>query len=279
VFTDLDGTLLDQATYSHAGAEGALDELRRRRIPLVACTSKTAAETRRLLERLRIEAPYIVEGGAGVYLPSRCFPGMELPGVPMGDGLRRLSLAVGHDEVLRGMDEIRRHTGGAVRGFHEMTPDEIARETGLPPELAALAKQRDFDEPFLLLREVPSWPAELGALAARRGLRLSRGGRFWHLHGATDKGSAVTQVTALYRRLWGDVRTIGAGDSAIDAPLLSAVDVPLILGTDPVLRERLPSATRAGCGPAAWGRAVLATLKSHFHDTFFMAGNHPQYGV
>ena len=43
VFTDLDGTLLDHEDYSYAAANEALAELRSRRIPLILCSSKTAA--------------------------------------------------------------------------------------------------------------------------------------------------------------------------------------------------------------------------------------------
>ena len=43
-FTDLDGTLLDHATYKWTRARRALTTLRRRGIPLVIVTSKTRAE-------------------------------------------------------------------------------------------------------------------------------------------------------------------------------------------------------------------------------------------
>jgi mannosyl-3-phosphoglycerate phosphatase len=44
IFTDLDGTLLEQATYSFEAALPALQALRERNIPLIICTSKTRAE-------------------------------------------------------------------------------------------------------------------------------------------------------------------------------------------------------------------------------------------
>ena len=44
VFSDLDGTLLDHATYSFEPARPALDRLRNLGIPLILTTSKTAAE-------------------------------------------------------------------------------------------------------------------------------------------------------------------------------------------------------------------------------------------
>jgi mannosyl-3-phosphoglycerate phosphatase len=246
LFTDLDGTLLDADTYSFEAARPALEELRRRSIPVVACTSKTAAETRLWLRRLEVDAPFIFESGAGV-----CFP----------DG-RLVPLAAGYDEVLRGMAAIRERV--PVRGFHDMTPEEIARETGLPVEMAALAKARQFDEPFTLEREEAS--SELEPIAAARGLRLSRGGRFWHLHGETDKGKAVARVASEYQKRWGGVRTIGAGDSAMDLPLLAAVDVPLIVAKpdgrhDPVLLERVKTPILSEApGPAGWNGGVLRAL-------------------
>lgn len=249
VFTDLDGTLLDAETYSFEGAQPSLEELRRRDIPLVACTSKTAAETRHFLRRLEIEAPYIVESGAAVYLP---------------EGKR--ALAVPYADVLQGMEELRTCTGGAVRGFNDMTPDEVARETGLPLELAVLAKQREFDEPFTLLREEPGWPAKLEAVAARRRLRITKGGRFWHLHGDTDKGRAVEVVLSSYRSRGGPISSIGAGDSAMDLPLLEAVDIPVIVakpggGYDNVLMERVQSPVLSGePGPGGWSRGIGEAL-------------------
>jgi predicted mannosyl-3-phosphoglycerate phosphatase (HAD superfamily) len=38
-----------------------------------------------------------------------------------------------------------------VRGFHAMTPEEVARLSDLPLEQAVLAKQGEYDEPFLIL--------------------------------------------------------------------------------------------------------------------------------
>jgi mannosyl-3-phosphoglycerate phosphatase len=266
LFTDLDGTLLDAETYSFDGAGPALEELRRRSIPIVPCTSKTAAETRHFLRRLEEDSPFIVESGAGVVLPERPFAGIG-PRGERCDGGRLVRLAAGYDEVLQGMAEIRERAGGSVRGFHDMSSEEIARETGLPVELAMLAKRREFDEPFRLEREDAGRMSDLEAVAARRGLRLTRGGRFWHLHGETDKGRAVDLMTSLYEELWGAVRTIGAGDSAMDLPLLAAVDVPVIVAKpggryEPLLLDRVQTPILSEVpGPAGWSRGVLAALE------------------
>jgi mannosyl-3-phosphoglycerate phosphatase len=264
LFTDLDGSLLDADTYSFAAALPALDELRRRSIPIVACTSKTAAETRHFLSRLEVDAPFIVESGAGVYLPESEFSGIG-PRGEARDGCRLVKLAVGYDEVLRAMAEIRGRVQATVRGFHDLTAEEVAQETGLALDMARLARSRDFDEPFRLEPEEAA--PDLEALASRRGLRLTRGGRFWHLHGDTDKGRAVKLVLSLYAERWGAIRTIGAGDSAMDLPLLEAVDVPIVVakpdGTyDPALKERLRRPVLSEVpGAAGWNRGVLKALE------------------
>ncbi|RLI93151.1 MAG: hypothetical protein DRO95_00515, partial [Candidatus Altiarchaeales archaeon] len=43
IFTDLDGTLIDEE-YSYRDAEDALSIIKKREIPLILCTSKTRAE-------------------------------------------------------------------------------------------------------------------------------------------------------------------------------------------------------------------------------------------
>lgn len=276
VFTDLDGTLLDAETYSFEDALPALDELRRLGIPVVPCTSKTAAETRYFLEQMGLRTPYIVEGGAAVYLPTRIFPGSR-PAGEVRDDCRVVKLAVGYDEVLRGIAALRIHTGGAIRGFHDMTLDEVTHETGLSPELARLARKREFDEPFQLLLPESRWPADLEDVAHDRGLQLSRGGRFWHLHGGCDKGRALELVISLYRRLWGGrVTTIGLGDSAHDLPLLRAVDVPIIIPKpdgrpDRTLKQGAPvgSVVASMPGPAGWSREVLKVLDEKYGECIF----------
>ena len=73
IFTDLDGTLLDARTYSWAGAEPALAEIERRRIPLILVTSKTRAEVEPLRRKLssgwprRPRAPFRSLAGRSAY--------------------------------------------------------------------------------------------------------------------------------------------------------------------------------------------------------------------
>lgn len=265
VFTDLDATLLEARTYSFEAARPALGELRRRGIPLVPCSSKTAAEILHVQALLGFADPFVPEDGAAVAAPRGYFGTLPEPWEDRG-AYALLPLAPGRERILEAFAELKRRAGGAVRGFSDMTPEEVALETGLAPEPARLAARREFDEPFRFLGDEGRHAAGLAEWAAARGLRVTRGGRFWHLHGATDKGRAVRILRGLFERKLGPVRTLGLGDSPNDLSLLAAVDVAVAVrkpdgSHDPDLAAGVPGLRRApGVGPEGWNLAVLEIL-------------------
>ena len=72
IFTDLDGTLLDE-NYSFKKAKPALDLVREKKIPLVICTSKTRAEIEVYRKKLRNNHPFISENGGAIFIPKKYF--------------------------------------------------------------------------------------------------------------------------------------------------------------------------------------------------------------
>ena len=260
VLSDLDGTLLDHTTYAFDAARAALERLRDARVPLVLCTSKTRAEVEPICAALPNAHPFIVENGGGVCVPVRYFPfeieGAERRGdydvIPCGDPYAELTRALASASQASGVD---------VRGFADMTDDEVAVQTGLAPAVAQLARQREFDEPFVVME--PARTPELLAAIEREGKRWTTGGRFHHIIGANDKAAAVRLLVSLYRRQLGDVRTVGLGDAPNDAAFLNVVDVPILIASPRV--EQLRALVHGGQvttreGPAGWNAAVLALL-------------------
>jgi len=73
IFTDLDGTLLDSDTYSYEKAKIALQLLKKRRIPLIFCTSKTRAEIEFWRDEVGNYDPFISENGGGIFIPKDYF--------------------------------------------------------------------------------------------------------------------------------------------------------------------------------------------------------------
>lgn len=250
VVTDLDGCLLDEATYGFEPARPALALLGRRGVPLVLATSKTRGEIAPLWDELQPAAAIVENGGA----------------VIMRKGPASSMVVLGEERavLVHALQAIEGETGATIRSFSGMGRNEVAVLTGLDPADAGLALQREYDEPFLL--EDEGRAAAVAAAAEARGLRVTRGGRFWHLTGATDKARALRTLIGFYAAEARRFTVVALGDSPNDVSLLRAADRPVVLprpdgAVDPLVSAALPDAERAPHpGPAGWNAAVLAVL-------------------
>ncbi|MDY7035802.1 MAG: HAD hydrolase family protein, partial [Thermodesulfobacteriota bacterium] len=177
IFTDLDGTLLDQISYGWEDAKPALNLCKRLHIPVVPVSSKTGAEIDAIRCKLGLTSPFISENGGGIFFPTG---GDYRPpsGTIIAYDIGKWSLGVPYDFVVRAFREIRNELGWKLRGFSEMTPEEISHLTGLDLETSLLASEREYDEPFIVLEQDTPDINALHAAARRRGLKITTGGRF-----------------------------------------------------------------------------------------------------
>jgi len=260
VFTDLDGTLLDRATYSYEPARPALDALAEAGVPVVLCTSKTRAETERWRLVLGNAHPFIVENGGAAFAPRGYFP-FALPAAAARGDYSAIEFGDPYDSLVASLDAASLATGVRVRGFHHMSPEEIARTAGLSIEEARLAAAREYDEPFEVLD--PAGATALLEEIRRRGRRWTQGGRFYHITGNNDKAGAVLALRDAYRRMHADLVTVGLGDGLNDAEFLRAVDIAYLVRSphSAELRARVPSGRlTAGAGPEGWNQAILEVV-------------------
>ncbi|MCX6624671.1 MAG: HAD-IIB family hydrolase [Acidobacteria bacterium] len=260
IFTDLDGTLLDHHSYSWEAARPALDRLKSRRVPWVLVTSKTRAEVELWRRVLGNKHPFIVENGGAAFLPDGCLPGSVRAGGQRG-AYQVLEWGTPYAELVASLEMASRSSQCRVRGFHEMTVEEVSTLCQLPPEQAALATQREYDEPFLILD-----PDRTGALLTAiegQGRRWTRGGRFWHILGAHDKALAVRALGALFETAYGPVITIGLGEGLNDVAFLNSVATPILIRSadSAELKSRVPRGlVTERPGPAGWNDAVLGII-------------------
>ncbi len=215
IFSDLDGCLLNKTDYRFDAAIPLLVRIRNLDIPLVLASSKTESEMRRIAKEMHLaDAPLICENGGVVFrshTSSEC-DAKQVLGAERSDILR----------VLRGLS-------GQFRfvSFINMGLAGVMEATDLPAEKAAAALDRHCTEPLLWQDDEGKLPQFASALEAE-GLTLTRGGRFWHVAGVCDKGSAMRWVLEHWMtdppRL-----TIAIGDSPIDQGLLAQADYPIAI--------------------------------------------------
>lgn len=274
VITDLDGTLLDHETYGYEAARQTLDLLARTGVPVVLCSSKTQAEIAALQRELAIRHPCVSENGGALFIPDDYFP--FLPSI-----VRRVQGGVAvefgspYRDVVAALHAVATRLRTTVVGFNDMTAEEIAELCNLSLAQARLAKLREYDEPFRIVHAAPATRARLRAALHARGFRHSRGSRFDHVTGATDKGMPLAALRTLYQRNVGRrALTVGLGDCLNDLALFGNVDIPIIIRnratvTTGRLLARVPAArvTRQE-GAAGWSEAVrdvLAAVRPPLH--------------
>ena len=257
IFTDLDGTLLDTETYSYEKSLAAINRLKQKNIPIIFCSAKTRAEQEIYRRKMEVFHPFIVENGGAIFIPSNYFP-FAFSYHKIADALLVIELGTSYKEIRQLLDKVREESNLCFRGFGDMSAEEVAKESGLDIESAKLAKQREYDETIkfdISDEEVSKTLAKIKGI----GLNWTHGGRFYDIMGDNDKGKAVTIVSNLYRKLWGEIETIGLGDSLNDLTMLSAVDIPVLVQKRNYTWEKtnLPRLRKIrGVGPEGWSRAI-----------------------
>lgn len=202
VFTDLDGTFLDHKTYDYTPALPALKRLHAISSKVIPTTSKTLSELNCLKLPLG-ETPQIAENGMVV-----------------SDGGQHHAIGKNYQEIIAFITNLPIYIREHIKGFHDISIEEVISLTSLTKENAQRAKERLGSEPFL-------WSGgkegmnELNHLASAQGLSITQGGRFYHLMGAkSGKADAVKS----YLNGTENTISIALGDGPNDAGMLAAVN-------------------------------------------------------
>jgi mannosyl-3-phosphoglycerate phosphatase len=259
IVTDLDGTLLDHRTYSHAPVDATLQALEQRGVPVVFNTSKTFAELRQLRSELGNRHPFIVENGSAIYIPQNYFRARVGDARPHGE-YDCLLLAQPVAAIHRWLAEIKGNLQADFVSFAEMSTEELAQATGLNRDQAAQAAQREFSE-AIQWRDNEEKKALFQHAASAAGFKVLQGGRFLHLLGQCDKGHATLRLALEYNAQRGRKHAIvAAGDGPNDVDMLAAADLAIVVRSPAHDFPALPAGTRelrtSEYGPQGWAKVV-----------------------
>ncbi|MTD25436.1 mannosyl-3-phosphoglycerate phosphatase-related protein [Erwinia sorbitola] len=252
IVTDLDGSLLDHHTYGWEPAESWLARLQAQHIPLVICSSKTAAEIIPLQRALGISgAPFIAENGAVVRLDDTARPAPFLPGNKAD-----------YPVLCQRLAELRARHAFKFTGFADVSEKEVSEWTGLTEHDATLARMREASESIIWRDSAEQFALFRQQLEAQD-LTLVQGGRFWHvMRQGSGKGAALRWLLQHSSLSDSATVTIGLGDGPNDAPMLDIVDYAVVIkgySKNPVILQRQDKHNiyhTAHFGPEGWSEGL-----------------------
>jgi mannosyl-3-phosphoglycerate phosphatase len=262
IFTDLDGTFLDLKTYDAALSLPALRKCERLMIPIVFVSSKTRVEIERLRFEFQSDSAFVSENGCGIFLPKNTHP-RPREAKTLKDQWS-ISMGVPYQLLVKALADAAAAAGARIKGFNDLSEEELIKLTGLSPPAAILAKQREFDEPFYIENDSPAVRERLVREIEKQGLRYSMGGTFHHITGRCDKGDAIVRLKEFYVERYPDIKFAAIGDAPNDLPMLRQVEYPfLVRKPDGSYAEEIvfPGLTiTKDIGPAGFEEAVESLI-------------------
>ena len=209
VVSDVDGTLMDHS-YDLTPAKETIKKLQKLSIPVILCTSKTAAEVKVIRQELNLGDPYIVENGAAIY----------------GESLKKV-----HGKIILGLLEeiltcISKEVNYNLIPLNNLSDQEATELTGLRGNALTLMRDRHWSMPFLNPPE--HIEEKLENCCKRFKVEIFKGNRMSHLLSInSNKGKAINALKNYVNK--SKIRIIGLGDSPNDLPLLLNSDFKIVI--------------------------------------------------
>ena len=213
VVSDVDGTLMDHS-YDLTPAKETIKLLQELSIPVILCTSKTAAEVKVIRKELNLTDPYIVENGAAIH----------------GETLKRVNgeIILGEKyEILENiLSSISNEINYDLQPLNNISDQEATELTGLRGHSLDLMRERHWSMPFL--NPPQNKEEEINICCKRFGVEIFRGNRMSHMLSInSNKGKAINALKNYSNNP--NIKIIGLGDSPNDLPLLLNSDYKIVI--------------------------------------------------
>ena len=265
IVTDLDGTLLDHHTYSFEPAVETLNKLKKHNMPVVINSSKTASEIEELRLTLNNPHPFIVENGSGIMIPNQYFT-QQPDGSERFGAYWEVILGKPRMQIIDSLKKLPSEFKQYYRSYHQSTVDDIMRITGLSREQTECSMGRRYTEPLQWLGD-SSQRKQFFWHLHKQHIHFTEGGRFIHLMGHTNKGSATSWLSKHYEEEYKKkVKVVALGDGNNDIDMLKSADVAVVVRSPvnklPQFDHRCKIVTEK-TGPEGWAEAIEKLFFEH----------------
>ena len=213
VVSDVDGTLMDHY-YDLTPAKETIKLLQELSIPVILCTSKTAAEVQVIRKQLNLTDPYIVENGAAIY----------------GESLDKVNgeiiLGEKYEILEKILNSISKEINYDLKPLNNISDQEATELTGLKGHSLELMRDRHWSMPFLNPPE--NIEEQINYCCKKFNVEIFRGNRMSHMLSIySNKGKAINELKKYSNNP--NIKIIGLGDSPNDLPLLLNSDFKIVI--------------------------------------------------
>jgi predicted mannosyl-3-phosphoglycerate phosphatase (HAD superfamily) len=224
IYVTLDAFLSPRGKVLHR-FERLVEGLSEHEFPCVLLTSWTRAQLDEPRRRLGHDAPFIGEGGSGVYLPEDYFHLKSGNTIRLGR-FTCIPVAKPQPAAAEALEDLAADLNTSIVPLRSLSPRELRENTGLPQSEAEQIRMRDFDELFFFAGPSDAEITKFSEEAKRRGLTLQRSGGFWSISCGGDYAKCIREIGGLYdRALRAHALKVGVAVTASDdAPTAASAD-------------------------------------------------------
>jgi len=227
IFTDIDGTLINNDTFFEGKNIEIAETLHEHNHILIYNSSKTFDEIVNMQKKFNTSFPFICETGGGIYYKNLLTQASDelREGYSIMYESKKIEM---FKKIIK--EEVQKNFKNDLDMFDDLCVDEKSRLSGLKGNDLHLASKRDFS---ILI----NWKSDDGryskfkSVLHEHGLKLIKGGRFSHICASHDKGQAVKFFLNQIKSsgMYNKILTIGIGDSTNDLEMLSNVDYACVV--------------------------------------------------
>ena len=263
IFSDIDGTLLDSQFPDIIRMKELVEKIVRNNMHLIFCSSKTEWEQNEIKSQLNLHEPIIVENGGATIVPMDYFSKTPLDDSKIVGQNYIIETGGPANKIRSLLNEIRTKHAIKFKGVNDLTLSELSNITELDQNYAKRMMKRKYSETIVQLDNNDI--TNFANIIQKSGLKLIPGSKYFDITYGNDKGTAVRILMDFYRREYQkEVIFIGIGDSKNDEPMLSLVDIPMLVqkhdGSWQDLQiDKLQRLN--GIGPKGWEIAFEQILK------------------
>ena len=227
IFTDIDGTFINNDTFDEGLNTKTISELAKAQHSVVFNTSKTFEEVDYFQKKIKTSLSFICETGGGIYIANDNLKTTESSRAAYQILYESRKITEYKNQI---QSEIYKNFRDDLTFFDDLSVEEQSSLSGLSGHDLALASRRDFSI-LIKWKSTKSKYEEFKLFLKNFKLNLITGGRFSHICSEHDKGKAtklfIDQSKKFSKK--SNIVTVAIGDSKNDFEMLNVVDFPCIV--------------------------------------------------